>query len=101
MSIWSDIYKRSNGVQKRKEDKFLTENEIKDILETYVVGKNDVPPIMMFRVLAENDDIKLYNIILSAIEHSGNQRNFYSEENVSRIMNIGGILEVGHFDFRH
>ena len=97
MSVWADIHRRSNGVQERKEDKLAT--QIRKLLKESIVAPDKNGPIKRFFALIQTPDNKAstYTITFTAIEHPDGSRDFYSEENVSKFMNLsdyGKILKI-------
>lgn len=104
MSIWSDIHKRSNGKQLRKEEKYLDEKDIIEILTNMVVHINDVPgeypPIRQHDVTIKthNGDIVHYGIVDTATLHPDGRKDYNSPASVGRLKNMikeyGQIIEI-------
>ena len=104
MSIWSDIHNRSNGKQLRKEEKYLDEKDIIEILKDMIVSINgvpaDYPPIRQHDVTIKtyNGDIVHYGIYDTATLHPDGRKDFNSPASVGRLTNMikeyGQIIEI-------
>lgn len=100
MSLWGDIRDRVNGEIVRKEDEYITslKYRIKEVLSKKV-GVDNLPIRMFF--IDVDDDVKgmviKYSITLQAVMHQDGSRDFYTEENVNRFLELsstGKILNI-------
>ena len=96
MSIWADIFDRSTGDTKRKEDRFLSIDEIANILKSMDVNPALFGPVKSFHILTE-DNI-LFSMVLCAEYQDDGSKNFYSNHNISLfekfIEENGNILKI-------
>ena len=96
MSVWTDMMDRGTGDIKKKEDKYLSIDEIATYLESLEVGVGKEAPIRMFSIITE--EYKLYTMTLVCIQHTDGKRNFLSAANLNKfndfIDKTGRILKL-------
>lgn len=100
MSIWGDIHRRANGIQKRKEDILLDtvlEEKIGHRLREFKVGPGQCTPLMIMSILVfdiQTRYISLKTVTCASVVHSDGSRDFCSRENISKIIECVGNGEL-------
>lgn len=93
MPIWDDIRKQSAGIVVRVEDQRTRFDILLDNLKNMVVCPTGFPPVK-FLILTMQDkktqEVKIFSLASTCIEHPDGTRDYYSEENINRIKNAVG-----------
>ena len=82
---------RGTGDLKKKEDKYLSPDEIVLYLESLEVGPGKEAPIRMFSIVSE--DYELYTMCLTSTIHPNGRRDYLSNNNIYHLNNF--ILTTG------
>ena len=98
MSIWANIHRRSNGIQYRKEDKYLRIIEsIETKLKSLKVGPGLNHLLRMFILVVKDKDTgeyKITSLLCESIFHPDGSRDYCSNQNISNILKTIGDDEL-------